>query len=215
MISQPRPRIPPPKRLLAETIFVTLAEEIISGELAAGTRLRDMELAARMYVSRVPVREALQRLERIGMVEMSAGRFTRVTEVTDDLVEQSLLFAGLQAGLVTRIAVDRMSADDLLLAAALVDRLPPALPDPIASSSAREELYSFLSLKADNPLQHAMMRETSFALRRNLQRTRIDAWALPLLRTNCASLREAILSRRTDTAESLVREQHAILQVNP
>lgn len=45
-----------------------LLSAIEEGSLSAGTRLREVELAARFNISRTPVREALKRLETQGLV---------------------------------------------------------------------------------------------------------------------------------------------------
>ena len=51
---------------------------IHTGELAPGSRVRDAELAARLGVSRTPIREALFRLAREGVLEATMGRGFRV-----------------------------------------------------------------------------------------------------------------------------------------
>lgn len=63
-------------------VFDVVLDEVISGVLLPGQRISDAALAARFGVSRTPVREALQRLREIGVVEASPSRFTRVAEVT-------------------------------------------------------------------------------------------------------------------------------------
>lgn len=51
-------------------VYETLREEILDGELAPGARLVLHELAARLGVSPIPVREALRLLERDDLVEV-------------------------------------------------------------------------------------------------------------------------------------------------
>lgn len=63
-------------------VFDDILDAVIRGELLPGQRISDSELAARFGVSRTPVREALQRLRDIGVIEASASRFTRVADVT-------------------------------------------------------------------------------------------------------------------------------------
>jgi DNA-binding GntR family transcriptional regulator len=63
-------------------VFDAVLDEVISGTLVPGQRISDADLAARFGVSRTPVREALQRLREIGVIEASPSRFTRVAEVT-------------------------------------------------------------------------------------------------------------------------------------
>lgn len=63
-------------------VFDDILDAVIRGELGPGQRINDSELAGKFGVSRTPVREALQRLRDIGVIEASASRFTRVADVT-------------------------------------------------------------------------------------------------------------------------------------
>ncbi|WP_245413102.1 GntR family transcriptional regulator [Arthrobacter celericrescens] len=53
----------------AEQVYQLVLEGIVAGEYAQGTRLRERELSELYNVSRIPVREAIQRLEQDGFVE--------------------------------------------------------------------------------------------------------------------------------------------------
>lgn len=197
--------------LLPEYVFAHLVEAIIEGRIAEGERIRDAEVAKELDVSRAPVREALQRLERIGMVEVSPSRYTRVTHITGTAVGEALEYAGYQAGVVTRMAVARMSPAGKLTAADLVDALERALPDPRASSNARNALYSYLSTQTRNRLQHKMMSESAYALERTLRHVPLPAERLDTITRNYRALREAILNGDEEYAERLVREQHGLV----
>lgn len=54
--------------LLSQQVTNRIRNLILSGELAPGSRIRQEELAARVGTSRIPVREALKRLESEGLV---------------------------------------------------------------------------------------------------------------------------------------------------
>lgn len=54
--------------LAGQRVTERIRELILSGELAPGSRIRQEELAARFGTSRIPVREALRRLESEGLV---------------------------------------------------------------------------------------------------------------------------------------------------
>jgi DNA-binding GntR family transcriptional regulator len=56
------------ERLLSERISDEIRAAVVAGELAPGSRVRQEELAARFGASRIPVREALRRLESEGLV---------------------------------------------------------------------------------------------------------------------------------------------------
>ena len=65
-------------RRLAEEIAEVLRTRILSGEMAHGDRLREEQIAEEQQVSRVPVREAIQRLEHEGYVVRIPRRGARV-----------------------------------------------------------------------------------------------------------------------------------------
>ncbi|MCR2783364.1 MULTISPECIES: GntR family transcriptional regulator [unclassified Microbacterium] len=67
-----------------ERAYATLLEEIQSGALPAGTVLGEVEQAARLGVSRTPLREALRRLAADGLVAQQSPRVTVVTAVEPD-----------------------------------------------------------------------------------------------------------------------------------
>jgi DNA-binding GntR family transcriptional regulator len=58
----------PVERSSAAEAYNLLLQEIEAGTLAPGSRLREVELAERLQISRTPVREALKKLESQGLV---------------------------------------------------------------------------------------------------------------------------------------------------
>jgi DNA-binding GntR family transcriptional regulator len=59
---------------LAESVYETLRAAIRDGALSEAEPLREGRLAARLTVSRTPVREALQRLTREGLIDHANGK---------------------------------------------------------------------------------------------------------------------------------------------
>ncbi|WP_163931531.1 GntR family transcriptional regulator [Paraferrimonas sp. SM1919] len=57
-----------------EQVTSILREQILSGEIAAGTPLRQSALAEALNVSRIPIREALVQLEAEGLVDFEAHK---------------------------------------------------------------------------------------------------------------------------------------------
>ena len=89
----------------AEVIADALRQDIAHGSLQSGQALRQDELATRFGVSRIPVREALRRLEEGGLVTVHANRGAFVTTLTDaDVTEVFELRILLEADLVKRAA---------------------------------------------------------------------------------------------------------------
>ena len=64
---------PSGRRTLAEEAAAELHELILSGELPSGTALRLEELAKRLDMSQMPIREGLRRMAALGLVEIVAA----------------------------------------------------------------------------------------------------------------------------------------------
>lgn len=71
-----------PRRSLADAVHHALGEAITHGTMAPGARLREVEVATQLGVSATPVREALRRLEREGLVTVSPHRGATVVAFT-------------------------------------------------------------------------------------------------------------------------------------
>jgi DNA-binding GntR family transcriptional regulator len=71
-----------------DQIADTLRDDILDGRLQPGTLLQQEALAERFGVSRIPVRDALQRLSADQLAQLVPGRGARVTRLpAPDLVE--------------------------------------------------------------------------------------------------------------------------------
>jgi len=86
---------------------------IISGELAPGTPISQVQLAIRFGVSRTPMREALRMLQEDRLVEIERNRRARVAEFDADDLE--LVYANriLLSTLATSLSVPRLTDADL------------------------------------------------------------------------------------------------------
>lgn len=83
------------RRKVAEQIADTLRDAIVEGRLSAGQTLpSEREMAENYSVNRSSIREALRRLETLGLVEIRHGEATRVRDIfsTTDLSLLPMLF---------------------------------------------------------------------------------------------------------------------------
>lgn len=104
------PRLP--RRTLTEAAAEALRDRILHGGLRAGEPLRQEALAAELGVSRIPLREALQRLEAEGLVVLQPHRGAVVAALPiDEVAELFELRAMLEADLIRR-ATPRATATD-------------------------------------------------------------------------------------------------------
>ncbi|MFZ2240556.1 MAG: GntR family transcriptional regulator, partial [Gordonia amarae] len=67
---------------VTQRIYAEIRARIISGELPFGERLRERDLADELDASRVPVREAIVRLEAEGFVETAPRRGASVVRLS-------------------------------------------------------------------------------------------------------------------------------------
>jgi len=75
-------------RALSRRIVEQLKRVIIAGELSAGDRVLETDLAEQLGVSRGPVREAFRQLEQEGLLVSYPHRGTFVASVPEDEIEE-------------------------------------------------------------------------------------------------------------------------------
>ncbi|MFD6699558.1 MULTISPECIES: GntR family transcriptional regulator [unclassified Microbacterium] len=105
---------------LADRVYRDLLREIIDGGVEPGAWLKERELSERFEVSRIPVRQALQRLEAEGFVMTSRHRGASVTPLTradiHDLFDTRLCFEPFAAQRAAERVHDGVESVDRLRA---------------------------------------------------------------------------------------------------
>lgn len=182
----PREPMPLTRTPMRDEVYALLEHRLVTGELAPGTRLDDDELLRLTGTSRAPLREALNQLAAVGLVDVAPRRSTHVTpldgrasreslEVDGAVLAQSL--AEVAADLDDGLRATLEQARGTLLAdavryreAARRDELHPLLDAIVAgtgnpeyarvSSSVSPVVHRFAALHADDlgPAHHAGMR---------------------------------------------------------
>jgi DNA-binding GntR family transcriptional regulator len=95
---------------LRDKIYKRLEERIIYGSLEPGHHLVEAEIASKMGVSRIPVREALQLLSRSGWVDLLPDMGAFVHTPTVDEVDDTFAVRALLEAESARLAA--LNADD-------------------------------------------------------------------------------------------------------
>jgi DNA-binding GntR family transcriptional regulator len=122
---EPSLAVPSRTPSLALRIADALTDAIAAGAIEPGGRLVETDIAARMGVSRVPLREALKLLEAQGIVEVLPHRGARVTPFDDTRVDRLCEARVALERLALRTAVPAFQADPTRLAT--LDRLIDAM----------------------------------------------------------------------------------------
>ena len=134
-------------------VFEQVRSWIEDGLLEPGETLKDSEIAGRLGVSRTPVREALQMLAQLGVVEMLPGRMTRVTPLAPEDV--ALLYAPLGAlhATAAELGTPRATPGDVAEMRRHNEALLAGLDaeDHVAASDADSRFHHVLLRVADNP----------------------------------------------------------------
>ncbi len=71
------------RRSLAEQLYESIKDLILSGEIEAGQRIPEEALAGKFKVSRTPVREAVRRLDEYGIVKIIPRSYAEVVGITE------------------------------------------------------------------------------------------------------------------------------------
>lgn len=165
------------RRSLAEDATARIRRAIVAGELAVGTALPEDQLAARLGVSRVPIREALMELEQEGLVEFDSRGRSRVRTLTEDDFED---------------VFSMRSALELMAARLVVERITPAdvkvLEGMIAEQAATEDLTELSLLDVafhDRIIQTARHRQLAVCWK--TIRSQIEFWLARAHRAQAAT----------------------------
>ncbi|BDY06944.1 GntR family transcriptional regulator [Ferrimonas sp. YFM] len=114
---------------LADQLAHKLQVAIVQGEISAGSKINEQELAARYGVSRGPLREALQKLERRRLVVKAPHIGARVAQLTpEELGDLYQVRAELEA-MACRLAASRISASQLAQLQLLLKRQEKVFTD--------------------------------------------------------------------------------------
>ena len=91
-------------RSRADFVYDSLRDAISDGRIAGGERVREEEVARNLGVSRTPVREALQRLQQRGLLEIGAGRGLVVAQLSQQQVIELYAMRQILEGSAARTA---------------------------------------------------------------------------------------------------------------
>ena len=94
-----------------EQVYRALRTELMSGDLTPDERLSEERLAEHYGVSRTPVREALARLARRGLVEILPQRGTVVSPLSEALIAKSRFIREALERPLARLAAEKLTPE--------------------------------------------------------------------------------------------------------
>jgi DNA-binding GntR family transcriptional regulator len=140
----------PPSK--TDLCYDSLRTGILRGNLEAGSRLVIDELARQMGVSQIPIREALQRLQSEGFIEVEPHIGVRVTAVDSDSIHEVFQVKEALEIISGRTACQRMSDEDLARAEGILRGMDSVIDDLGLWSEGNVRFHEFICECADMPL---------------------------------------------------------------
>jgi len=114
---------------LREMVYEELKIQILTGAIVPGTRMMEVDLAEEMGVSRTPIREAIRKLEKEGLVTIEPRRGAYASMIsTQDMVEILEVRQDLE-GLAAYFAASRMSPVEMEELREVADRYNAAVKE--------------------------------------------------------------------------------------
>jgi DNA-binding GntR family transcriptional regulator len=108
---------------LPDQVYEYLRRAIICAQLLPGEKLVELEIATQMGTSQGPVREALQRLERDGLVERRARSATFVTRISIDEMYELFSIRSEIEGFAARRTAQRITAEQCQVLDDLIQKM--------------------------------------------------------------------------------------------
>lgn len=122
------------KRTLSDLVREYIQTSVVDGRLKPGERLREVDIAQALNMSRSPIREALKTLENEGLVQPASGKGMVVSKLSRVEILELFLYREVLEGLASELAAASITDEELekldeLIAVAeqLADFSPAAL----------------------------------------------------------------------------------------
>lgn len=144
----------------ADVIYDALRDAIIRGEIPEGEALRQDSIAQMFNVSRIPVREAMQRLEAQGLVISERYKGVVVASLSYEQINEIFQFRALVEPAVIEMAVPHMSDEALMLAQRYCDEFG-AETDPVRWGDLNRLFHTSLYLDCNKPYYLSVVDKTN------------------------------------------------------
>jgi DNA-binding GntR family transcriptional regulator len=141
-----------------DLVAALIRELVITGELEAGSQLRQRDLAHRFGVSQTPVREAMRRLESEGLLICDTHRGFTVRAPDDGPVEENFQIRAALESLGAALAASKIDAAGLARLESLNERMRSLAEDDPSYSDLNREFHFTVYEYAHSPLLLSLMR---------------------------------------------------------
>ncbi len=190
---------------LRDEVYRKLLEQISRGDLPPGSRVKDTEMASQLGVSRTPIREALLRLAREGVLAADMGRGFSVKRLDEvEMRETGAILSSLE-GLALQLSGD-VPGEQLVRLGAIDRELAGVRGDPDRCIDLDERWHRTLLEGCPNTRLLALISTLWQVPRRYMRAYLRDAGRLSLSTQHHAGIIEAL--RRNDRETAARRFNH-------
>jgi DNA-binding GntR family transcriptional regulator len=187
---------------LTDRAYRELEEMIVTLQLSPGTVLSEQALAARLKIGRTPIREALQRLARDGLVVIMPRRGIMVSEINLRLQLRLLEVRRELERLMASLAAERASPDERREFAEVAEAMlvAAARADDIAFMRLDQRFNILIAMAARNEFARRSMGLMNGLSRRFWYQHYQEVADLPLAAKLHAAVAEAVSQKKVKAA---------------
>jgi DNA-binding GntR family transcriptional regulator len=146
-------------RSRSEFVYEELCAAIREGRFGRGERIREEEVARALGVSRTPVREALQRLQERGMLQVAPGRGLVTVELSRQQTLELYVLRETLEGLAARFAAQHAAESEISLLHQLLDDFEAAGANAELLAGINRQLHQAIYDAAHNRYLLQMLNE--------------------------------------------------------
>src|ERR1700743_2626330 len=124
----------------SDETYAVLRQQIIEGKLRPATRLQQNEIAEQLGLSRVPLREAIRKLEGERLVAVVPRKGVTVPDLTDDDIRDLYIIRIQLEPLANRRAAEVITDEQITELTEMTERLAVLLDSPSEFFYAHDEV---------------------------------------------------------------------------
>ncbi|MFD1327793.1 GntR family transcriptional regulator [Mycoplana ramosa] len=189
----------------ADIVYEALRKAIIEGELAEGQNLRQDQIAQMFNTSRIPVREALSRLEQEGLITTQRYKGAVVAGLSIEEIEEIFEFRAMLEAEVMRLAVPNMDRRTLDAARAYCKEFGRE-PDPAKWGETNRRFHYSLYEAARRPYYLQIVRGSLDRIDRYLRAQLSLTDGVQRAKREHEAILEACLAGDAELASRLTRD---------
>ena len=193
---------------LEKFAYESIKNAIILFQLVPGQSLVESELASRLGISKTPVRDALLRLEREGLVKKVTYRGTYVAEITNKGIADIFMIRAQLESLAARLVCDKLTREDIIQAQNYIHLMEESIQKgEIKEASAHnKDFHDLIISKADSEWLCQILANLDDHLKRYRILSNYQSGRLEKSTHEHQLVLNAVIRKDPDNAENLMKQ---------